>query len=232
MTDREPKTLTEAIRYFSDEAICRDYVARLRWPNGVTCPRKECGSRRVHFIATRGIWRCNGCGKQFSIKVGTIFEDSPIGLSLWLPAIWMMTSGKKGISSYQLGRALGVTQKTAWFMEHRIRLAMKTKSFNAPLGGEVEVDETFVGGKEKFKHESRKQHLGRGAIGKAAVMGLLERHGEIRAEVIPNIRRRVLQDKVREHVKPGAAVFTDALASYAGLGARGANRAALRSLTT
>lgn len=218
MTKHEtPKTLIEAIRYFSDQDVCRDFVANLRWPDGVTCPRNGCGSANVHFISTRKIWRCNGCKKQFSVKVGTIFEDSPIGLDKWLPAIWLLTADKKGVSSYQLERALGVTQKTAWFMLHRIRLAMSTESFNAPLSGEVEADETYVGGKEKNKHASRKLRLGTGPVGKAAVMGLLERHGEVRAKHVPNNRKRTVQKAVQENVTPGSTVYTDALASYTGL---------------
>lgn len=218
MTKHEtPKTLVEAIRYFSDQDVCRDFVANLRWPDGVTCPRNGCGSANAHFISTRKIWRCNGCKKQFSVKVGTIFEDSPIGLDKWLPAIWLLTADKKGVSSYQLERALGVTQKTAWFMLHRIRLAMKTESFNAPLSGEVEADETYVGGKEKNKHASRKLHRGTGPVGKAAVMGLLQRHGEVRAKTIPNNRRRTVQKEVQQNVAPGSTVYTDALASYTGL---------------
>lgn len=217
--DGLPTTTLEAVRYFSNPDTCRDYFAKLRWPNGVRCPREDCGSENVHFIATRGIWRCNTCKRQFSAKVGTIFEDSPIGLDKWLPAIWVLTASKKGMSSYHLGRALGVTQKTAWFINHRIRLAMKTKEFNNPLSGEVEVDETFVGGKDKNKHESKRPHRGRGPIGKAAVMGLLERHGDLRAEVIPNTRRKALQDRVKQHVELGSAVYTDALRSYMGLDA-------------
>lgn len=152
---RTPKTLLEAVRYFADPDLCREFVAEMRWPNGVACPRKGCGSTNVHFISTRKIWCCNGCKKQFSVKVGTIFEDSPVGLDKWLSAIWMITADKKGVSSYQLARALGVTQKTAWFMLYRIRLAMKPDSSNTPLSGEVEADESSVGGKERNKHATR-----------------------------------------------------------------------------
>lgn len=201
----------------SDTLQTRKFVAELRWPNGVTCPRGGCGCANVHFIATRGIWRCNGCKKQFSVKVGTIFEDSPIGLDKWLPAIWMVTADKKGVSSPQLARALGVTQKTGWFMLHRIRLAMKAESFNAPLSGEVEADETFVGGKERNKHASRRLHRGTGPMGKAAVMGLLQRHGEVRVKHVPNNRRSTVQTEIQRHVAPGSTVYTDALASYNGL---------------
>lgn len=216
MKHEVPKTLIEAIRHFANPDICREFVAELRWPDGVTCPREGCGCTNVHFIATRKIWRCNGCKKQFSVKVGTILEDSPIGLETWLPAIWLITTDKKGVSSYQLARALDVTQKTAWFMLHRIRLAMKSESFNAPLSGEVEADETYVGGKERNKHASRRYHLGTGGIGKAAVMGLLQRHGEVRAKTIPNNRKRTVQTQVHQNVVLGSTVY-DALASYTGL---------------
>src|SRR6185295_3802319 len=114
-----PKTLIEAVRYFSDPVVCREFVAAMRWPDGVTCPREGCGSDKVSFYSNRGVWRCAGCRKQFSVKVGTIFEDSPIGLDKWLPAVWMLTSAKQGVSSYQMARALGITQKSAWFLDHR-----------------------------------------------------------------------------------------------------------------
>jgi len=150
------------------------------------------------------------------VKVGTIFEDSPIGLDKWLPALWLLTASKKGISSYQMARSLGVTQKTAWFMDHRLRLAMRTESFNTPLSGEVEADETWVGGKEKNKHNSRKTHGG--PLGsKAVVMGMLERKGEVRAMVVRTTRRTELEGKIREHVSPGSVVYTDALKSYRAL---------------
>lgn len=212
-----PKTLVEAIRYFSDADTCRDFVAQMRWPNGVTCPREGCDSKDVHFIQTRGIWRCKGCKRQFSVKVGTIFEDSPIGLDKWLAALWMITSAKKGISSYQMARQLGVTQKTAWFLDHRLRLAMRTASFNAPLSGEVEADETFVGGKEGNKHDNKRHWRGSGTVGKALVMGVLERKGEVRAMVVSSRRKPVVQAHIRENVALGAVLYTDALKSYSGL---------------
>jgi transposase-like protein len=157
------------------------------------------------------------------VKVGTIFEDSPIGLDKWLPAVWLLTSSKKSVSSYQLARALDITQKSAWFMLHRIRHAMKIKLFPGPFSGEVEVDETFIGGKEKFKHAIKRLHRGTGPMGKAAVMGLLERHGPdghstVRATMVPNVRRKTLSTEVRQNVAPGADVFTDALKSYDKLG--------------
>ena len=219
-----PNSLLEAVRYFSDPDVCRDFVAELRWPNGVSCPREGCGSEKVHFIESRKIWRCNACKRQFSVKVGTIFEDSPIGLEKWLPAIWMLTCAKQGVSSYQMARALGVTQKTAWFLDHRIRLAIKTESFLKPISGEVEVDETFIGGKARFMHKDKRADKikGTGTIGKTAVLGLLERHGPeghstVRASVVSSRRRHTLVPEVRKNVAFGSEVFTDALPSYASL---------------
>lgn len=216
-----PANFPEAIRYFADEQRCRDFVADLRWPDGVECPREGCGAKRVQFIATRGIWRCKECKRQFSVKVGTIFENSPIGLDKWLAALWVITAHKKGISSYQLSRDIDVTQRTAWFMLHRIRLAMRTESFSKPLAGEVEADETFIGGKETNKHiEKRaiKKHpskRGGGTEGKAIVMGLLEREtGQFRAAIVPSTRKGHLQGQVRQHVAPGSNLYTDAHASY------------------
>ena len=176
-----------------------------------------------YFLQTEKRWKCRDCRKKFSFKVGTIFEDSPIPLSQWLPAIWMLCNCKNGISSHELARALGVTQKTAWFMTHRIRLAMQSGSFEK-MDGEVEVDETFIGGRARFMHKAKRDRViqGRGPMGKAAVMGLLERHGEdghsrVRTKVVAGRRKRHLQSEVRAHVEPGANVYSDALKSYEGL---------------
>jgi transposase-like protein len=210
-----PETLIAAVRYFSDEAVCRDFMVKLRWPDGVECPR--CETTAIGFIASRSLWRCKECKYEFTVKKGTIFEDSPIPLSKWLPALWMYSAFKKGVSSHQLARNLGVTQKTAWFMSHRIRLATKVGNFGRPLSGEVEADETFVGGKAKFQHEKKRKHIGTGGAGKAAVMGLLERRGEVRARVIPSTRKHTIQGEVRASVAPGSTVYSDALLSYRGL---------------
>jgi len=219
---RSPETLLEAVKFFADPDVALAFVASLRWPKGVTCPR--CDAPEPSFLSTRRLWKCKGCKKQFSVKVGTIFEDSPIGLDKWLPAFWMVANCKNGISSYEIARALGVTQKTAWFMAHRIRLAMQTGTFGK-MSGEVEVDETYIGGRARFMHKSKREEkiTGTGGIGKAAVMGLLERHGEdghsrVRTKVVPNVRRATLSPEVRNHVEEGSEVFTDALASYADLG--------------
>lgn len=213
-----PSTLVEAVRYFSNPDTCLSFFVRLRWPNGITCPR--CGSPDHSFISTRRVWKCRECRKQFSAKVGTIFEDSPLGLDKWLVAIWLIANAKNGISSWELHRALGITQKSAWFVLHRIRLAMQTGSFTK-LKGEVEVDETFIGGKARNMHADKRAEKihGRGACGKAIVIGVLERGGEVRTKVIPNTRKKTVQAEVRQHVEPGSLVCTDALASYEGLDA-------------
>ncbi len=222
---KEPTTLIEAVRYFADPDVALAFMATLRWPDGVVvCP--NCDGTEVQFIASRRLWQCKGthAKRQFSIKVGTVMEDSPIGLDKWLPAFWMLINDKNGISSYEMHRALGVTQKTAWFMLHRIRLAMQTGTFRR-LSGEVEVDETFIGGKSRFMHkEVRARKIsGTGGAGKAAVMGLLERHGPdghstVRTKVVANTRRKTLGPEVRQHVVEGSEVFTDALRSYSDLG--------------
>jgi len=171
-------------------------------------------------MASRRLWQCKAHHpkRQFSVKVGTIFEDSPIGLDKWFAVIWMLANDKNGISSYEVGRAVGVTQKTAWFMLDRIRLAMQTGTFEKLLG-HVEVDETYIGGKAQFQHESKRKHIGTGGVGKAAVMGLLERHGPdghstVRTKIVPNVRRHALSPEVSKHIAPGSEVYTDALKSY------------------
>lgn len=214
----EPKTLLEAIRYFADLDVATEYVARLRWPDGPACPACGVVDKKHYYLKTRRVWKCRDCQKQFSVKVGTIFEDSPVGLDKWLPAVWMIANCKNGISSYELARDLGVTQKTAWFMSHRIRLAMQTGTFEK-LSGRVEVDETFIGGKARNMHKSkRKQKItGTGGSGKVAVMGLLERHGEVRTKIVPDTKTRTLQVEVRKNVESGSEVHTDALAAYRSL---------------
>lgn len=222
-----PSTLLEATRYFTDPDVCLSFMVAIRWPDGnVTCP--TCGSDNVHFIATRRLWRCNAdrhSRRQFSIKVGTIMEDSPLALDKWLPAIWMITNNKNGISSYEVARALGITQKSAWFMMHRIRAAMQRGGFDK-LAGEVKVDETFIGGRARFMHKDKRaaKIKGTGSMGKAAVMGLLERHGpdghsHVRVKPVANRQKKTLVKEVKQHVEPSSRVYTDALASYNDLGA-------------
>ncbi len=220
VTDKElPKTLQQAIKYFSDDLTCIQLIAARRWKDGIAvCPK--CNDRNNTFLQSRKVWQCKnkGCRKQFSVKVGTIFEDSPVGLDKWLIAVWLITSAKNGISSYEIHRAIGVTQKTAWFMMHRIRLAMQNGTFEK-LSGEVECDETFVGGKAKNMHKSKREKLikGRGSVGKTAVFGALERKGRVLAKVIERTDRKTLHAEVKEKVEQGSNVFTDEWLSYRGL---------------
>lgn len=220
-----PKTLQAAILHFADLDVCQDALVAARWPDGVICP--TCGSREVGYLANQRRWQCRAkhARRQFSVKVGSIFEDSPISLSKWFVAIWLISSAKNGISSYEIHRAIGVTQKTAWFMLHRIRLAMQTKSFNK-IGGEIEVDETYIGGKARNMHKSKRRRIGislnNSMAGKAAVMGLLERHGKdghstIRTAVLSGRKKGHLQPVVHEHVEAGSTIHTDAHFSYQGL---------------
>jgi len=205
-----PKTLLGAIKYFADRDNSLNFMVQIHWPEGVTCP--WCDSSEHSFISTRRVWKCKSCRKQFSAKAGTIFEDSPIGLDKWFPAVWMIVNMKNGISSYELGKHLGVTQKTAWFMNHRIRKAMQTGTFKK-LSGEVEVDETYIGGKARNMHKwKREQRIqGRGGVGKVAVMGLLERDGEVRAQVIGEADQDTLHKAVKRNVRRGSEVFSDGL---------------------
>lgn len=214
-----PKTLQQAIKFFSDDLTCIRLIASRRWQDDqAVCP--NCESTNNTFMESRKVWQCKNkeCKKQFSVKVGTIFEDSPIGLDKWLTAVWLITSAKNGISSYEIHRAIGVTQKTAWFMLHRIRLAMQNGSFEK-LSGEVECDETFIGGKAKNMHRQKREKLikGRGSVGKTAVFGALERKGRVLAKVIESTNRETLHKEVKEQVEKGSNLFTDEWLSYRGL---------------
>lgn len=214
--DDTPKSLLAAVRYFSDAKVCFETMLSAKYPDGkVTCPK--CGCDKVGVIRSRSLLQCKArdCRKQFSVKVGTIFEDSPLGLDKWFVAVWCIANAKNGISSCELARALEVTQKTAWFMLHRVRLAMKTGTFRK-LSGEVEVDETFIGGKSKNKH-AHKRTAGRGPVGKAIVQGLLERDGEVRAQVVGSTDEKTLQTTVRRNVEFCSQVYTDAAPAYNGL---------------
>ncbi|HTM53002.1 MAG TPA: IS1595 family transposase, partial [Pirellulales bacterium] len=216
-TQYTPETLLEAVRYFSDLDVCHGYMVRIKWPNGiVTCPK--CDGTNVGEIKSRRMFQCKNkdCRKQFSTKVNTIFEDSPLGLDKWFVAVWCITSAKNGISSCELARALGITQKSGWHLLHRVRLAMQTKSFHK-AHGEIESDESFIGGKRANRHKSKKGDINAGTTSKSAVHGLLQRGGEIRCAVIQDTTRKTLQARIRANVQPGAAVFTDAHPSYRGL---------------
>jgi transposase-like protein len=211
-------TLKDAIEYFSNPVNCREYVVARRWPNGVECPR--CGSKNVAFLEKYSRWQCSSKhdARQFTAKTGTIFEDSPLGLDKWLMAMWQVVNCKNGVSSYEVHRAIGVTQKTAWFMDHRIRFALSQGTFNK-LSGQIEADETFIGGKARNMHAEKraKKITGTGGKDKTAVMGILERGGKIVTKVVPNRKKKALQSEIREHVVAGSAIFTDALKSYEGM---------------
>ena len=214
----EPTTLQEAILYFANPVNCREYLVARRWPDGVTCPR--CGSGNVLFMEKYNRWHCREKhdAPQFTLKTGTLMEDSPIGLDKWLTAMWLIVNAKNGISSYEIHRSIGVTQKTAWFLDHRIRLMLGDDS-NAKLSGEVEADETFIGGKARNMHLSKRKRriTGTGTKDKTAVMGMLERGGRVKTTVVPNRKKTALQAEVKKHVEAGAALYTDALLSYEGL---------------
>ena len=221
-----PKTLTEAVIYFAEWEKCRDYLVAHRWPNGITCP--VCGAGNPYFDKSRKGWECRTRHpkRKFTLKTGTIFEDSALGFDKWLPTVWLIANCKNGVSSHEIARAVGVTQKTAWFMLHRVRLAMQDGDEGGMLGGDVEVDESFIGGKARNMHKDKRREKihGRGGIGsgKVAVMGLLERHStkghsQVRAKVVPNTRKRQLQPEVFDLVLSGSTVYTDELKSYDGL---------------
>jgi transposase-like protein len=209
-----PKTLQQAIVYFDKPENCNAFMMAARWADGqVRCP--TCDSQDVIYLETARLFKCRTkhARQKFSLKVGTIFEDSPLGLNKWLTAIWLIANAKNGISSCELGRAIGVTQKSAWHMNHRIRLAMQNGSL-AKLSGHVEVDETFIGGLARNRHSKKRKHEGTGGAGKVAVMGLLERQGHVRTMVVENCKMETLQPNVERHVESGSNVYTDAYVSY------------------
>lgn len=219
----EPATLVEAIRHFADPDVTLNTMIGLRWPNGVCCP--TCGRVDVRFIKTRRMWECKEAHpkRQFTAKIGTIFEDSPLSLDKWFVAIWMVANCKNGVSSYELHRAIGVTQKSAWFMLHRIRLAMQAGSL-IKAEVDVEADETFVGGLARNMHKDRRERAikGTGGAGKSIVMGILERKGpqptsRVRARIVANTQKAVLHAEVRAAVKPGSNLYTDSASGYRGL---------------
>jgi transposase-like protein len=215
----EPSTLQEAIVYFADPANCHEYLVARRWPNGVTCP--TCGGSNVLYQAKYNRFQCGAkhASRQFTLKTGTIFAESPIGLDKWLMAMWQIVNCKNGISSYEVHRAIGVTQKTAWFMEHRIRFALGMGPAEDKLSGHVEADETFIGGKARNMHKDVKARkiTGTGGKDKTMVMGILERGGKVRTKVIGSRKKKAIHAEVRQHVEAGSALYTDALKSYDGL---------------
>jgi transposase-like protein len=219
-----PKTLVEAIRYFSDPKIALAFFVDFRWPHGVCCPR--CGSTNVLFLANYARWKCREKhdSPQFTVKVGSIMEDSPMGLDKWAAGIWLEVNAKNSISSYEVARALGITQKSAWFMLHRCRHALHVGSFDTKLSGVVEVDETYVGGKAQNMHKAKRAKVitSPGVAGKTPVMGLLarhdgQRHSTVRAEVINDRYAATLHPIIHKNVEPGTQIYTDSLAGYRGL---------------
>jgi transposase-like protein len=222
--EQEPRTLQEAIVYFADPVNCREYLVSRRWPDGVTCPR--CGSKDVLFLEKYNRWHCRAKhdAPQFTLKTGTIMEDSPIGLDKWLMAMWQIVNSKNGISSCEVHRAIGITQKSAWFLDHRIRFALTMGSINK-FSGQIEADETFIGGRARNMHSEKRARKisGTGGKDKTAVMGILERGSKttgsrVRTKVVDNTKKKTLQPEIREHVLAGSALFTDSLKSYEGLG--------------
>jgi len=226
---QEPKTLIEAIQYFSDAENCRNFMVSVRWLDEVVrCP--YCGNDKVAYLDKAKLYFCSkhketGKPQKFSLKLGTIFEESPIGLDKWLPAVWLLANCKNGVSSYELARALGVTQKSAWFMLHRIREAMKQDtSHKFGFGGPVESDEAYIGPVAAKMHKSRKAKvqardgLKGGYVGKTAVHGMLDRElRQVRAKVLPNVKRETLQNAILDNVTPFAKVYTDEAIQYDGL---------------
>jgi transposase-like protein len=213
-----PSTLKEAITHFANPDNCVVYMVAKRWPAGVECP--ICGSKKVRYDASAWRWQCasHHPRRKFSLKTGTVLEDSPLGLDKWLPVIWLVTNCKSGVSAWEIHRAMGVTQKTAWFMLQRARLALQGKN-GGKLSGEIEADESFIGGKARNMHASKRAEKIHGRLpdGKAIIAAVLERGGEVRCKVVKTRRKPELQDMVRENVEAGSNVYTDALKSYEGM---------------
>jgi transposase-like protein len=222
---KEPKTLQEAIQHFSDEQVCIDAVAEMRWPDGPECP--ACLTKKPYYLKAQKRFKCRECRRQFSVKLGTIFEDSPIPLQKWLPAMWLLSNCRNGVSSHELGRALGITQKSAWFVLHRLRLALQDKKDGGKLGGaphsKVEIDETYIGGKARNMHRAKRERLSRdggmqGGSGKTVVMGMLERNGRVRATVLGRKRdKKQMHQFIAENAELGTWLMTDEFSNYDGL---------------
>lgn len=208
-------SLFDLMDAFPDEQSCVDHLRAIRWRDGEFCP--HCGGNRIYHFSDRRTFKCGDCRQRFSIKVGTIFEDTKLPLRKWFMAIWLITNHPKGIASTTLAKDLKITQKSAWFVLHRLRHAARTQSFNAPLKGTVEADTTFVGGKEKNKHEIDRKGGMQGGAGKEIVLGIIERDGELRAKHIPDTKARTVQAEVRQNVAKRSAVMTDEDRAFMGL---------------
>lgn len=213
-----PTTLQEAIRYFADNQRCQDLLSAMRWPQGPACPK--CNSLRQGFLKSRNVYQCKECRKQYTAKLGTIFEDSPLPLDIWFCALWMITSAKNGVSSYEVHRALKVTQKTAWFMLHRLRLALQKGSIDRKLMGDVEVDETYIGGSARNMHYDKQVKMKRteGFYRKAVVVGMLERKGEVRTAMLNRASMKLIEKAIKEHVVPGSSLYSDQANAYVRVG--------------
>ena len=219
-----PKSLLQATRYFADPDVCIDFVASMRWPDGIKCP--HCSCKNVSYLSSRRIWKCmaKACHKQFSVKTQSVFEDSPIPLDKWLTAVWMVVNCKNGVSSWEIHRALEITQKTAWFMLHRIRLALRDCNWSkmgGQDGGPVEVDETYIAPDTRKMHATRrrKRQTAEYFKSKPIVMGMLDRETrKVRATTIPNVKRSTLQAAILREIETGSTVYTDDFTSYQNLG--------------